>query len=114
MIKTTDKQATILALEEESIAEILGFIEEHQNTLYQSHLIITIPNNISESISDLMSFLPIAQMYRQELRKSFVLVCDVIATEKLEELEDELNITPSLQEAHDIVEMEEIERDLGF
>ena len=114
-MKQIEKQGiTILESVEESLSEILLFVDQHKETLSQSHLIIVILGKTPEEISDLMSFLPLAQFYKEELRKSFVLVCDVISTEELEQLEEALNITPTLQEAHDLIEMEEIERDLGF
>lgn len=42
---------------------------------------------------------------------SFVLVCDGI---NFNDLPENLHVTPTLQEAKDIVMMEDIERDLGF
>ena len=44
-------------------------------------------------------------------KKSFVIVTDKISYDVAPE---ELSITPTIQEAHDIIEMEEIERDLDF
>jgi hypothetical protein len=40
-----------------------------------------------------------------------VIVSDTISYDNAPE---ELSITPTIQEAHDIIEMEEIERDLDF
>ena len=48
-------------------------------------------------------------------KKSFVLCAvgpEVLSVIKNEDLEDGLNITPTLSEAYDIVQMEEIEREL--
>ncbi len=44
-------------------------------------------------------------------KKSFVIICKDI---DIDELEEEINLVPTLQEAKDIIEMEDIERDLGF
>jgi hypothetical protein len=40
----------------------------------------------------------------------------VIVTDRVDfdEMPDEIVVVPTLQEAYDIIEMEEIERDLGF
>ena len=42
-------------------------------------------------------------------RKSFVLVTDKVT---YEDVPEEINLVPTIQEAKDIIEMEEIERDL--
>ena len=42
---------------------------------------------------------------------SFVLVCNGI---NIDEIPDEMNIIPTFTEALDILEMDAIERDLGF
>ena len=47
----------------------------------------------------------------QKGKKSFVIVADGI---DFNVVPTKLIVVPSLQEAHDIIEMEEIERDLGF
>ena len=44
-------------------------------------------------------------------KKSFVIVS---AQVDLDQMPDELVVVPTLQEAYDIIEMEDIERDLGF
>ena len=44
-------------------------------------------------------------------KKSFVLVASDI---DFNAIPTQLTVVPSIQEAHDIIEMEEIERDLGF
>ena len=44
-------------------------------------------------------------------KKSFVIVSQNI---NFNDVPTKLDIVPSIQEAHDIIEMEEIERDLGF
>lgn len=43
--------------------------------------------------------------------KSFVMVCDGI---EFDQVPDELIVVPTFKEAEDIIEMEEIERDLGI
>ncbi|CAN0606593.1 unnamed protein product, partial [Ectocarpus sp. 12 AP-2014] len=43
--------------------------------------------------------------------QSFVLVSDKVS---YDDVPEEINLVPTLQEARDVVEMEEIERDLGI
>jgi len=49
--------------------------------------------------------------YQKMAKFSFVVVNSNI---DIDELDSDIVIVPTLQEAHDIIEMEEIERDLGF
>ena len=42
---------------------------------------------------------------------SFVVICNGI---DIDDVPDEINVVPTLQEAEDVLEMEAIERDLGF
>ncbi|MDH3323482.1 MAG: ribonuclease Z, partial [Flavobacteriaceae bacterium] len=42
---------------------------------------------------------------------SFVIVSDKV---NLDGIPDEIIVVPTMQEAYDVIEMEEIERDLGF
>ena len=55
-----------------------------------------------------MEFLNISNTHRAK-RKSFVLVSNKVS---FDEVPDEICVVPTLREARDIIEMEEIERDL--
>ena len=57
-----------------------------------------------------MSFLRLCNNHRGA-KNSFVIVTDKV---NLDEIPDEIVVVPTMQEAYDIIEMEEIERDLGF
>ena len=69
---------------------------------------IRVYQNISEEA--ITNFLPLSKIHKKA-KKSFV-----IATSDLDynAISDKLTVVRSLLEAHDIIEMEEIERDLGF
>lgn len=62
------------------------------------------------SLKDALVYLPISDKHRKA-KNSFVLV---LKDFDIDEAPEELIIVPTLQEAHDVIEMEEIERDLGF
>lgn len=62
------------------------------------------------TLSDLLSFQDLSDNHTKT-KCSFVIVNDAI---NHIELPESLHVTPTLQEAKDIIEMEEIERDLGF
>lgn|SRR5690606_8368906 len=59
--------------------------------------------------SQIIPFEPLALMQRNQ-KKSFVIVADI----DFDEIAEDIVVVPTLQEGLDIIEMEEIERDLGF
>ncbi len=100
-------------------------LEDEQNNLqkFASFLEFQIPNKFQNqnviinllvikdlSLDDLLLFLKVSNLHRATSH-SFVLVNDTINPD---DLPDEMTIVPTLQEAEDIVEMEDIERELGF
>ena len=63
------------------------------------------------ALKDVMEFQEISDIHKKLSKKSFVIAVGVHPTFKLPE---SIVCAPTLQEALDLVEMEEIERDLGF
>ncbi|WKW46636.1 ribonuclease Z [Myroides sp. JBRI-B21084] len=59
--------------------------------------------------SQIIPFEAIAVMQKKQ-KKSFVIVANV----DFDEIGEEIIVVPTVQEGFDIIEMEEIERDLGF
>ena len=93
--------------------DLNGFVEkvtQQFKTFEKQNIIIDLSadNNLSES--DLKLFLPLSKQ-QKKAKKSFVIV---VADLDYNSISDKLVVVPSLLEAHDIIEMEEIERDLGF
>lgn len=74
------------------------------------HLIVNLFTFKNLSTNDVLVFLELSNAHRKR-GKSFVLVSDKL---NFEDLPDEIIVVPTLQEARDIIEMEEIERDLGI
>jgi hypothetical protein len=62
------------------------------------------------SLQEIIEFLDISNQHRHA-KHSFVIVTNKA---NLDEMPDELVVVPTLKEAYDIIEMEEMERDLGF
>ena len=62
------------------------------------------------SIKDINSFLPLSKIHKKS-KKSFVIVTSDF---DFNAVSRKLTVVPSILEAHDIIEMDEIERDLGF
>ena len=78
---------------------------------FETHnLIVDLLSHTDLSISDVKSFLSLSKQHKKA-KKSFVIV---VSDFDYNAVPDSLTVVPSLLEAHDIIEMEEIERDLGF
>jgi hypothetical protein len=69
---------------------------------------ISIHKNLTKK--EINAFLPLAKAHKKA-KKSFVIVVENF---DFNSAGDKLVVVPSILEAHDIIEMDEIERDLGF
>ncbi|MNL16800.1 hypothetical protein D3C87_1378560 [compost metagenome] len=90
-----------------------GFVEkvtQQFKTFEKQNIIIDLSADSNLSESDLKLFLPLSKQQKKS-KKSFVIV---VSDLDFNSISDKLVVVPSLLEAHDIIEMEEIERDLGF
>jgi hypothetical protein len=85
------------------------FMQEY-NSYKSQNLIIDLTYDKALSMADIKLFLDLSKNHQNE-KKSLVLVTDTI---NLNDVPNKLTVVPTLLEAHDIIEMEEIERDLGF
>ena len=74
------------------------------------NVVINLNNYPALTLDELLYFLKTSHIHRST-QKSCVLVTSALDPDTLP---DELIVVPTLQEAADIIEMEEIERDLGF
>lgn len=79
-------------------------------TFQKSNIIVDIRMYKTLSIKEIESFLSLSKTHRKA-KKSFIIVT---SEPDFNAVSDKLAVVRSLQEAHDIIEMEEIERDLGF
>ena len=84
--------------------------ENQSANFSKEHLIIDFSEKINIKIEELLLFLKVSEQHR-EIGTSFVIVCEGV---EIDEIPDEMNVVPTLIEAIDILEMDAIERDLGF
>lgn len=83
----------------------------HQYKTFEKHnIIIDLSYHKDLTVNDVKLFLPLSKQHKKA-KKSFVIVISDI---DFNAVPDSLTVVPSLLEANDIIEMEEIERDLGF
>ena len=80
------------------------------NTFKDKNIILDISGDEGVGLENVLLFLQLSNKHRKA-KKSFVLVASGL---DFNEMPDEMIVVPTLLEAHDIIEMEEIERDLGF
>ncbi len=76
----------------------------------EDNLVIDLLKYKELNLSKLLVFLKLSN-YHRSTKHSFVIVNDAI---NIDDIPEEMIVVPTLEEAGDIVEMEEIERDLGF
>ena len=79
-------------------------------TFQKHNIIVDIRLYKTLSVKDIESFLSLSKTHKKA-KKSFIIVT---SEPDFNAVSDKLAVVRSLQEAHDIIEMEEIERDLGF
>ena len=94
----------------------LGTAEFYQNLWHEynsyksQNLIIDLSHDKKMTIANIKLFIEMNKSHKKE-KKSLVLVADTI---NINDVSAKLTVVPTILEAHDIIEMEEIERDLGF
>ena len=107
-----DKQGifTVITKESVSMETFLQRLKQSYDRLKHENLVINLFLLHEITADDLLLLLDISNTHRKQ-KKSFVVVSNKV---NYDEIPDKLLVVPTLQEARDIIEMEEIERDLGF
>ena len=106
-------QETFIILEDErdDIKDFARYLEHIVPEKYEdNNLVIDLLKYDGLSLEELVSFLKLSN-YQRGGKKSFVFINTGI---DIDLVPDEIVLVPTLQEAQDIIEMETIERDLGF
>ena len=93
-----------------SVTDFFEKFKERHNEFKGEHIIIDFSDKINIEIKEILLFLKLSVQHLKN-GTSFVLVCNGIS---IDDLPDELNVVPTFNEALDILEMDAIERDLGF
>ena len=110
MILVKDGNTSIITQENVSIIELLNKIQKNYSKIKNDNIIINLISLNTLSVKEVSEFLELSKNHRKA-KHSLVLVSNQLESDDVPE---ELIIVPTLQEAHDIIEMEEMERDLGF
>ncbi len=110
MILDQDENISIFTQEKATIPALIKKIEAIYPK-FKGNNIIVILNTLNRlGLQDVIDFLELSNTHRAS-GFSFVIVSDKV---DIDTVPDEIIVVPSLQEAYDIIEMEDMERDLGL
>lgn len=110
-MKVIEKEGyKILEDEKDNVSEFASFLESMHKNFKDDNVVIDILKYGELNLQELLKFLKLSNKHRQG-KKSFIIANDTI---NIDHVPEELIVVPTLDEAGDIIQMEEIERDLGF
>lgn len=101
---------TILKDTQGDTASFLMKITHEHNSFKNSNLILDLSHDQNLTLETVKSFTELIKLHKKQ-QKSIVLVADSV---NFNAVPKNIILVPTILEAHDIIEMEEIERDLGF
>ncbi len=110
MIFDSDGTTTVVFQEDISLSKFLKNLNVGYPKIKNDHIIVNLFSFSKLTSDDVMEFFQLSDTHRKA-DKSFVLVTDKVS---YDQMPDAITVVPTLQEAHDIIEMEEIERDLDL
>lgn len=110
MIVTKTDTYTHIKFTQITVNQFFAEFKDRYPEFMGEHIIINFSDKINIEIKEIFLFLNLSVQHRKN-GTSFVLVSNGIS---IDDLPDELNVVPTFNEALDILEMDAIERDLGF
>ena len=110
MIIDQNGNISIITQEKATIIELVKKIQSLYPKFKNDNIIVALSTLNALGTQDILEFLELSNNHRAK-NHSFVIVTDKVS---IDEVPDEIVVVPTTQEAYDIIEMEEMERDLGF
>ena len=110
MILDQNGNISIVTQEKATIIELVKKLQTLYPKFKNNNIIVALTTLKTLALEDIIEFLEISNTHRAT-KHSFVIVSDKV---DLNIVPDEVIVVPTMQEAYDIIEMEEMERDLGF
>ena len=110
MIFDKDGTTTIVFQEKTTLSGFLENLNKAYPKLKHDNIVVNLFSFDKLGINDILEFLDLSNRHKAE-GQSFVLVTDKLS---YDEIPEEISVVPTLQEAKDLIEMEEIERDLDI
>ena len=110
MIFDKDNNITLITQEKSTIVELVKKLQATYPKFKNDNVIINLSVLNKVTLQEIVEFLEVSNRHRGA-KHSFVIVSEQA---NLDEMPDEIIVVPTLEEAYDVIEMEEMERDLGF
>lgn len=92
-------------------SDFRNLIKGHYKNIHQQNIVVDLSALQKLEPYHIMEFSELSMHAKEKVNKSFVLV---VGTMNIDDLPDRISTAPTLNEALDLIEMEEIERDLGY
>jgi len=110
-MKTFKKENFLLVENEnDTLTDFSSELTKYHDEFKNENIVVDLTRYKDITSDRLLAFLEISNVHRSE-NKSFIVVNDAVG---IDELPEELVVVPTLQEAEDMIQMDEIQRDLGF
>jgi hypothetical protein len=110
-MNTTEKENYLLIEPDNaSLTDFTSALTKNHSTFKDKNVILDLLKYNEDVSEKLLAFLELSSIHRSG-NKSFVIVNDALG---IDDMPDELVIVPTIQEAEDMIQMDEIQRDLGF
>ncbi|HLF52667.1 ribonuclease Z [Flavobacterium sp.] len=110
-MKVDIKGHTVIIKDTEgNIAAFLEKVSNQYASFKDHNLILDISHDKTANVKSIKTFSDLSKKHKKG-KKSFVIVAENI---DFNDVPSSMLVVPTLLEAHDMIEMEEIERDLGF
>ncbi len=108
----TTKKENYIIIDDHSrdISSFATELSKSHSEFKNDNVIVNVLDKGNLEAKDLLVFLEVSDVHRKN-KRSFVIASNPLEVENLPE---DLIIAPTLREAEDIINMEELERELGF
>ncbi|VAW10422.1 FIG00649627: hypothetical protein [hydrothermal vent metagenome] len=110
MIFEKERTTTLVSQENIDLNAFLKNLNGAYTKIKNDNIIVNLFSFSKLTAGDVLEFLQLSNAHR-EANRSFVLVTNSVS---YDEVPDEISVVPTIQEARDIIEIEEIERGLGL
>ena len=101
---------TIIRNTQGNTADFMQKLLHEYHSYKKQNLILDLSHDKELTMDDVKAFSDLSKSHKKE-KKSLILVSDNV---NYNAVPKNITLVPTILEAHDIIEMEEIERDLGF
>lgn len=107
-----DKNGNISVITQDKVTtiELVKKLQALYPKFKNDNIIVTLTTLEKIALEEIIEFLELSNTHRAA-KHSFVIVSNQV---DFDDVPDEIVVVPTIQEAYDVIEMEEMERDLGL